>query len=375
MKRQRKQELAQTKKRAKKASEKERRKARKAFAVASRASTGCPNEAAALELAVLPARPRAELNQEKRAEYLQRSAANFSVIVDCAWKDHLVGRPLISLAQQILFCYGVNRRATSPCNLYVTGISASLREQLDKSCMVNWIGVYPFQEDYIDLPLFFAGVARDDGSSSSSTCSSSSSVGDGGDVTCDGRSTASGTAAPSKGNEKEAPSASGTDSVSINRTRPRRLVYLTSDAEETLETLDTDTAYIIGGIVDRNSLKGATFAKASVQGVRTAKLPIKENMEMAASHVLTVNHVFEILLHFSANGGNWREAIARALPQRKGAKMRDGDRAEGGDKAEAEASSSGVDIDGETGEEGTSACEGGTEDNREEADDDEDGDL
>jgi tRNA (guanine9-N1)-methyltransferase len=45
--------------------------------------------------------------------------------------------------------------------------------------------------------------------------------------------------------------------------RIKKLVYLTSDAEHTLETLDDNTAYIIGGIVDRNRLKGVTYNKAN----------------------------------------------------------------------------------------------------------------
>jgi len=109
----------------------------------------------------------------------------------------------------------------------------------------------------------------------------------------------------------------------------QRLVYLTSDAEETLTTLEPDTAYIIGGIVDRNSLKGATALKAQSQGVRAAKLPIKEHVAMAATHVLTVNHVFELLLHYQ-RCGSWGDAIAAVLPQRKGATLRGGGGGGGG---------------------------------------------
>lgn len=65
----------------------------------------------------------------------------------------------------------------------------------------------------------------------------------------------------------------------------KQLVYLTSDAEETLETLDPRCAYVIGGIVDRNRLKGATCNKASAQGIRTAKLPIKENFALSSTHL------------------------------------------------------------------------------------------
>lgn len=97
----------------------------------------------------------------------------------------------------------------------------------------------------------------------------------------------------------------------------KELVYLTSDGEETLTTLDPNCAYIIGGIVDRNRLKGATYNKAIKQGIRTAKLPIKEYCVLHATPVLTVNHVFEILLAF-ARTGSWLQSFESILPQRKG---------------------------------------------------------
>ena len=96
----------------------------------------------------------------------------------------------------------------------------------------------------------------------------------------------------------------------------KQLVYLTSDAEETLETLDPSCAYIIGGIVDRNRLKGITHKKAIAQGIRTAKLPIREHMQLFATHVLTVNHVVLILLNY-AKCQNWPEALKSVIPERK----------------------------------------------------------
>ena len=187
---------------------------------------------------------------------------NISIIIDCAWDDVHSETAVKSLAQQIMFCYGINKRHAHPAALYITGLGPNLRGHLTKMLFDNWQGVSVSSDEYIVNTAEFC-------------------------------------AAPSSGDT------------------PKQLVYLTSDAEETLQVLDRSCVYVIGGIVDRNRLKGATYAKAVAQGVRTAKLPIKENFALSATHVLTVNHVYEILLNF-VESNNWADAIQKVLPKRKG---------------------------------------------------------
>ena len=58
--------------------------------------------------------------------------------------------------------------------------------------------------------------------------------------------------------------------------------------------------------------------------MRTARLPIDEHMQCLQRRVLAVNHVFEMLLHFTQpQGGDWSAAVAQAMPQRRGATLRD----------------------------------------------------
>lgn len=199
-------------------------------------------------------------------EYVARCAGNFSVIIDCDWEDKHSESTLKSLTQQIMFCYGINRRHECPVPLYMTGVGPKVTANLNKSNFHNWNGVTIESCDYLTLPQF--SVSASD--------------------------------------------ASITDTAN----RPKQLVYLTSDAEETLETLEPDCAYIIGGIVDRNRHKFATFNKAKAQNVRVAKLPIKENFALAATHILTVNHVFHILLNY-AKYKDWVRAIKEVMPNRK----------------------------------------------------------
>ena len=97
-----------------------------------------------------------------------------------------------------------------------------------------------------------------------------------------------------------------------------RLIYLTSDAKEELGEFEADKVYVIGGIVDHNRLKGITHKRATEQGVATRRLPLTRYCDMGeATKVLTVNHVFGIILRLLENGGDWAAALVGVLPERK----------------------------------------------------------
>lgn len=98
----------------------------------------------------------------------------------------------------------------------------------------------------------------------------------------------------------------------------RNVVYLTHDAEDVLEQLEPNDIYVIGGLVDRNRLKGATLQRAKELEVRAKRLSLDEEVSLAhGTPVLTVNHCVEIMLH-AANGKSWRDAYIAVLPVRKG---------------------------------------------------------
>ena len=68
------------------------------------------------------------------------------------------------------------------------------------------------------------------------------------------------------------------------------IVYLTSDSDTVLETLDQNAVYIIGGLVDHNHHKGLSLKRADEQGIKTARLPLSENITMKTRTVLTIVH-------------------------------------------------------------------------------------
>lgn len=82
-------------------------------------------------------------------------------------------------------------------------------------------------------------------------------------------------------------------------------------------TLGFAQVYIVGGIVDRNRIRGGTASKAKELGLQTARLELSQETLRFTSGttILTVNHVVEILLE-AANGANWRDAVTKVRKRR-----------------------------------------------------------
>lgn len=97
-----------------------------------------------------------------------------------------------------------------------------------------------------------------------------------------------------------------------------RVVFLTADAEEVLETIESNYVYIVGAFVDHNQHKRLTLDAAERLGVRTARLPIKENIDVSnRCQILTVNHVVELLSYFLTSGSDWKTSLEACLPVRR----------------------------------------------------------
>ncbi|XP_070515716.1 tRNA methyltransferase 10 homolog A isoform X2 [Cardiocondyla obscurior] len=97
-----------------------------------------------------------------------------------------------------------------------------------------------------------------------------------------------------------------------------KIIYLTSESNNVIDNLQHDCIYVIGGLVDHNAHKGMCHKLAVEAGVKHGRLPLDKFLQMKARKVLTVDHVFEILLRVS-EGDTWQEAFLKVLPERKNA--------------------------------------------------------
>eukprot|EP00126_Sphaerothecum_destruens_P010586 Sdes_comp20780_c0_seq3m16857 len=164
-------------------------------------------------------------------------------------------KDVFKLLLQVRRCYSVNRNSSSPFQLYVTGMGDKLKQLLEKSF-----------DGFKQWDLYF----HDD---------SFSKV--------------------------------------FEETPKEKIVYLTPDSPNLITTLHPDSIYIIGGLVDHNSLKSICYEKAKKLGIAHGQLPIGEYFQLSQRKVLTVNHVFEILTCYHQLK-DWKEAFRTVIPSRKG---------------------------------------------------------
>ncbi|KAK2853256.1 hypothetical protein FQN49_005251 [Arthroderma sp. PD_2] len=225
-----------------------------------------------------------KLRQEARARAVN---VPLTFILDCDFDELMSDKEHKSLSSQITRSYSDNAKACYRASLVIASFHGQLKERFDTTLSKhyeNWKGVRITQDD-------FATAAE---------------------------------AAQTRMKEIRRPNMegmfagkSGSDTVKDEG----EVVYLTSDSPDTLTELKPYSTYIIGGIVDKNRHKGICYQRAMEKGMKTAKLPIGDYMQMASRFVLTTNHVMEIMLKW-LELGDWGKAFSMVMPKRKGGRLK-----------------------------------------------------
>lgn len=219
-----------------------------------------------------------------RAKHLRSTLVPLSIVIDCGYDELMSEKERISLASQLTRSYSDNSRALWRSHLMFSSFNKQLKERFDTvlSAHKNWKGIKIISEDFMHA----ADLVKE-------------------------------TMSSSRGGKLAGPFAE-TDA----KPEDGEIIYLSSDSPETLTELKPYSTYIIGGLVDKNRHKGICYKHAVEAGVKTAKLPIGEYIQMASRSVLTTNHVVAIMLQW-LELRDWGEAFMKVIPQRKGGKLKD----------------------------------------------------
>ena len=266
-----------------------------------------------------------EPKKSTRQEYTQLP---ITLLLDCGFDNLMMDKELKSLGAQVTRCYSDNHKAPFQAHLAISSFGGHLKERFDgllAGHYRSWKNVRFLEGDFVQA----ADQAKE---------------------WMKGERGAKLAGALAREND----SAQASD----EKDEVGEVVYLTSDSPDTLTRLRPYSTYIIGGLVDRNRHKGVCYKRAMDRGMKTAKLPIGDYMQMSSRFVLATNHVAEIMLRW-LELGDWGEAFLQVVPKRKGGVLKPknqdaDDEADGGalrhEDDEVETPDSKVDADAKTSE-------------------------
>lgn len=201
-----------------------------------------------------------ESQLKERKQALIEGTHGISIYVECTLSQDRREKEIRSLVRQLQYCLAANRRAVYPARLVFTGFKDAVKQ---------------FAEEFMGAASWKARLCEE-------TVAEALLSEDGADY-------------------------------------QQRVIVLSPDAEEALSTVDEDTVYIIGGLVDRTVKKGVTAKLAADSGWIARRLPLQEHFGHSA--VLNVNDVVATLL-LVHGGSDWESALKAAIPPRRQAQAR-----------------------------------------------------
>ncbi|KAE8154011.1 guanine-1-methyltransferase-domain-containing protein [Aspergillus avenaceus] len=232
--------------------------------------------------AVLELRKNWERSKQK---FKKSTLLPVTFVLDCGYDDLMLEKERISLSAQLTRSYSDNTKAPFRSHLVFSSFDKLLKERFDNTLTTyhNWKGIRIMGEDFADA----AEQAKE-------------------------------WMKLPKGGKMAGMFADKTDAAP----EEGEIVYLSSDSPNTLTELKPYSTYIVGGLVDKNRHKAICYKQAVAKGIKTAKLPIGDYIQMASRQVLATNHVIEIMIRW-LELGDWGEAFMKVIPSRKGGILKD----------------------------------------------------
>ena len=242
----------------------------------------------------IPASVNGQGNQSSNEQKLKRP--NFvrvpiTIVLDCGFDDLMNDKERKSLSSQVTRSYSDNHKSPFQSHLVVSSFGGPLKERFEgllEGHHHSWKGVRFLEEDFVQAAEQAKEWMKGDSSGRLAGVFEEKTIAD-----------------------------QPVDEV----IRSGEVIYLTSDSPNTLTELRPYSIYIVGGLVDRNRHKGICYKRAMERGIKTAKLPIGDYMQMASRFVLATNHVVEIMLRW-LELGDWGKAFLQVMPKRKGGMLK-----------------------------------------------------
>ncbi|KAJ5210704.1 tRNA (guanine(9)-N(1))-methyltransferase TRM10 [Penicillium cf. griseofulvum] len=219
-----------------------------------------------------------------KAKHTRSTLLPLTFVMDCGYDELMSDRERISLAGQLTRSYSDNSRAPYNAHMMFSSFDKLLKERFDTvlACHKNWKRVRFLQEDFVRA----GELAKEQMTSP-------------------------------RGGQLAGPFAEQTDA----KPEDGEIIYLSSDSENTLTELKPYCTYIVGALVDKNRHKAVCYKQAVAKGIKTAKLPIGQYIQMAHRPVLATNHVIEIMLQW-LELRDWGKAFMKVIPTRKGGALK-----------------------------------------------------
>ena len=276
------------------------------------------------------------------------------IVIDCQFDKYMNNDEVIALSNQIYQLYGTNNRALKPFNIFLTSFNQNSRlwNQFFKNNnakeMIEKLNINFVQDSINDMIMMMnetqtVTTIANGGEKSENREARSRKYVTIGDVLAN---TDENETQKNVEKQQRESNLNDNDNDDDNDGEMKKsdallshtaieifchddIVYLTSESENELKTIEKDKVYVIGGWVDHNRYKGGVHQLAKQNGWKTAKLPIlkymhfvqenvKKDTRRPSRNVITVNQVFDILLGLWNWDQNWNKALLFGLPKRKG---------------------------------------------------------
>lgn len=202
----------------------------------------------------------------KKKILMSESDNKFRVVIDMDFNDYMTEQEIAKAVKQLGRIYALNRHSDSPCQLYFSSLKGKIRDRfaITNAGYKSW-DINISESDYTELFI-----------------------------------------------DHEEPAKNSKDQI----------VYLTGDSEETLPAVDdllkdNSKIFVIGGLVDHNRHKNLCLTRAKERNIKTAQIPIKNNVQLCQRHILSTVTVFELMLNVLGLRKQWPDALRASIPKRK----------------------------------------------------------